>query len=313
MDVSAHADRIIEKLRHWLGDLIALLPNVAVAVVVFVAFVLGSKLVRKLVHEGLARVSKNVQVNELLASTARLILLVIGLFVALGVLGLDKTVTSLLAGVGVIGLALGFAFKDIAANYMSGVIIAVRVPFDVGDLVKVQDYFGTVFSLDLRATGIRAPSGELIFIPNQSILENPIVNYSRSGERRVDLEVGVSYGDDLEKVRSVTLEAVQGISERDGSRDVELYFTGFGDSSIDYVVRFWIDDVGQSDFLAAQSAAVLAIKKAYDENDITIPFPIRTLDFGIVGGEKLDEVLVSARQELDNGGARRRPSSPRPS
>lgn len=273
-----------------------MLPNLAVAVVVFVALFLVARGVQSLVRRALGHLSKNVQVNELLAGIARLMVTIVGLFVALGILQLDKTVTSLLAGVGVIGLALGFAFKDIAANVMSGVIIAVRVPFDVGDLVRIRDYFGTVFSLDLRATGIRAPTGEQVFIPNQDVLANPIVNYTRSKERRVDLKVGVSYGDDLEKVREVTLAAVRGSSERDPARDVELYYEGFGDSSIDLVVRFWCRDTAQSEYLTARSAAVMAIKRAYDENDITIPFPIRTLDFGVVGGEKLDQMLISAER-----------------
>jgi len=270
--------RVRGKLDAWAHAIWDLLPNIVAALVVFAAFLLAAKLARRLVLRALGRWSKNAEVNQLLATTLRFVLLCAGLFVALGILELDKTVTSLLAGVGVLGLALGFAFKDIAANYMSGVIIAVRTPFELGELVELKGYFGTVQALDLRTTLLKIPSGELVSIPNHEVVQNPIVNFSRTGERRVELEVGVSYGDDLDEVKQVALEAVGGLEERDASREVELYFSGFGESSIDLIVRFWLRGVSQREFLEGRSAAVVAIKRAFDERQITIPFPIRTLE-----------------------------------
>ena len=103
-----------------------------------------------------------------------------------------------------------------------------------------------------------------------------------------NLECGISYGDDLEKVKEVALDAVSAIKNRDKHRDVEFYFQEFGSSSINFVVRFWVRFQGNPDYWDAKSEAVMALKKAFDENDIMIPFPIRTLDFGIRGGEKLN-------------------------
>ncbi|HEY7214273.1 MAG TPA: mechanosensitive ion channel family protein, partial [Thermoanaerobaculia bacterium] len=128
------------------------------------------------------------------------------------------------------------------------------------------------------------------------VFENPITNYSTTGVRRIDLEVGVSYGDDLEKVRRVAVGAVEQVAARKAETDVELFFEEFADSSIHLVVRFWIDFTSkQADYLAARSEAIERLKRAFDENGITIPFPTRTLDFGVRGGEALSEVLETTQ------------------
>jgi small conductance mechanosensitive channel len=187
-------------------------------------------------------------------------------------------------------LALAFAFQDMAANFLSGVMISLRKPFVPGDIVETHDFFGTIELVDMRNTTLRTPDGQRVLIPNRHVFENPIRNYTAFNRRRIDLEVGVSYGDDLEAVERVTLEAVGGVSARDPNKEIDFFFTGFGDSSINLVVRFWIDYHKQRDYLGARSEAIMKIKKAYDEADITIPFPIRTLDFGIKGGADLGEV-----------------------
>jgi small conductance mechanosensitive channel len=203
--------------------------------------------------------------------------------IALSVLNLEKTVTSLLAGVGIIGLALGFAFQDLAANLMSGFMIAANEPLASGDLIENSGHLGFVESVTLRFTMLRTFQGQLVRIPNRMIFENPLVNYTKTGERRVDVEVGVAYGEDLDEVERVAVQAVETIEERNTRKPVDFYYRQFGSSSIDFSIRFWID-VDKHDYFGAHSAAIRRIKKAFDDNDITIPFPIRTLDFSEVGG-----------------------------
>ncbi|MGH8729270.1 MAG: mechanosensitive ion channel family protein, partial [Burkholderiales bacterium] len=193
--------------------------------------------------------------------------------------GLDKTVTSLLAGAGIIGLALGLAFQDIGANLLSGIYMSIERPFRAGHLIKSNDYFGTVERITLRQTEILTPEGQLVLIPNKKIFENPIVNYSTFGRRRVDIAVGVSYSTDLDQAKEIAIGELRGLPARDPSRDVELYYEEFGESSINLVARFWISFDRQPDFLRARSDAIEALKRAFDANEITIPFPIRTIEF----------------------------------
>jgi small conductance mechanosensitive channel len=194
-------------------------------------------------------------------------------------LGLDKTLTSLLAGAGIIGLALGLAFQDMGANLLSGIYMSIERPFRTGHLIKSNDYFGMVERISLRQTEILTPEGQLVLIPNKKIFENPIVNFSTFGRRRVDIPIGVSYSEDLEHVRQIAIVALRELPSRDPSREVELYYEGFGESAINLVVRFWISFNRQPDFLQARSEAIEALKRAFDVNEITIPFPTRTIEF----------------------------------
>ncbi|MEQ9321497.1 MAG: mechanosensitive ion channel family protein, partial [Polyangiaceae bacterium] len=279
--------KLAGKVEGWVEGFIVMLPNLVVALVVVALFSLAAKWVAKLASRLVKRVTNNESFSSLVGTIASVATRIVGVFVALSMLQLDKTVTSLLAGVGVVGLALGFAFQDIAANFMSGIFMAVRRPFKPGDLVEVDGRLARVESVELRSTHVTTTDGLWIQIPNKDVFQNAIINYTKTPKRRMDLSVGVAYSDDLEKARSVATEAVHEIPKRDHEREVELFYDSFGDSSINFVVRVWLESSEQKDYLAARSEAIIAIKKAFDKAQLTIPFPIRTLDFGAgdVGGK----------------------------
>jgi small conductance mechanosensitive channel len=285
MEIDKTWNLLVAKLVGWTRDLILLLPNLAVAVLVLVGFWLAAKLVRGLILRLLHRVSHSEQVTRLLAQTVFLAFLAAGFFISLGIVGLQKTVASLLAGAGILGLALGFAFQDIAANFMAGIYLSIERPFRVGHLIQTKDFLGVVQKVHLRWTEVANPQGQLVLIPNKQVFENPITNFTTSGKRRVDVKLGVSYSDDLAKVREVTLKTLEQISVRKPDTDVEMFFEKFGESSIDLVARFWIDFTSrQSEYLAAQSEAIEKLKRAYDDDGITLPFPTQTLEFTAKNG-----------------------------
>jgi small conductance mechanosensitive channel len=285
----ASFDLVVEKLDSWLATTIAMLPNLVVAALIVVVFTLASKLVQRLTRKVLLRVT-NPSIARLMGTIACMLVIAAGLFFALGVLELEKTVTSLLAGAGLIGLALALAFQDLTGNLIAGFYMSFKKPFVPGDLVETNDTLGTVELTDLRSTVLRTPEGQLVMIPNRQVFDSRLVNFTCGGSRRVDVPVGVSYGDDLEQVAEIAVEAVSAVEERDPERDVELYYAGFGSSSIDLTVSFWISS-RTANYRGARSEAIVRLKKAFDEHGVTIPFPIRTLDFGIKGGEHVSEAL----------------------
>ncbi len=290
-------DLIVGKLSNWIESLIAMLPNILVAALIVVAFALVAKLIRKAINKILTRVSESSSLNSLISRIAHVAVICVGAFIALSVLNLDKAVTSLLAGAGIIGLALGFAFQDIAANFMSGVIMAIRKPIRAGDLIETNGIFGKVEIVNLRSTEIINHEGQKIIVPNKLIFENPIQNFTSTGKRRVDLECGVSYGDDLKKVKEVTIKAIEQLDVVDKAKGVTLFFKEFGGSSINYEIRYWLKKgTTQANYLEGLSDGIMAIKNTYAENGIDIPFPIRTLDFGIKGGQKLEEMLDKGQE-----------------
>lgn len=288
-----------EKLASWLGTGTAMLPNFVLAVVVLIVFYFLSRGIRLLSKRVMGRFLDQPAITNLISTIFSFLTVGTGLVVALNLLHLSQAVTSLLAGAGIVGLALGFAFQDISANFISGVIMAFKKPIKVGDIIETNQYMGFVKEIQLRATVIETFQGLHVIIPNRLIFENAVTNYTKTFKRRVDLEVGISYADDLEEVKEITEKAVCGNQYLTDSQDVKLVFQEFGDSSINFRVMFWINySPGKPNFLEARSEAIMAIKKAYDENGITIPFPIRTLDFGIKGGEKLSKQIKIDSSEL---------------
>ncbi len=227
----------------------------------------------------ISRFSDNEAVCRLIENLVHFFIVCIGLFMALGLMQLDKTVNSLIAGAGVIGLALGFAFQEITSNFIAGVFIAFRRPYTIGDIVEIDKYHGRVSNINMRTTHITTFQGVVAIIPNKTMFTEPFLNYTSTPEMRMDLKVGVSYGENLRRVKKITLNCLESIPGRDLSKAVELFFNEFDDSSINYDVRVWLMFKDQKDFLKVRDEAVIRIKEAYDANGITIPFPIRTLDF----------------------------------
>jgi len=296
MEIADAYNLIMDKLETWIDTFIQMLPNLVVALLVLIVFYVIGKLVRKAVNKLLDRVTSNKTIIHLLETIVGVMVIGIGVFIALSILKLDGAVTSLLAGAGIIGLALGFAFQDIASNFISGIILSIRHPFGIGDIIKTNDFYGTVEKMNLRNTIIHTPQGQIVYIPNKSVFENPLENFTSSGERRIDLACGVSYGDDLEKAKEVAIEAVKTLDNYNEDRGVEFYYDEFGGSSINFKIHFWVNFHTNTDFLSARSDAIMAITQKFDENDIMIPFPIRTLDFGIRGGEKLSSMLGNGKE-----------------
>jgi small conductance mechanosensitive channel len=292
-DIQKYIETITGKVESWLNSFITMLPNFVVAIFVILITILVAKIVRKFAYRMMRKITKNEAINRLISSIAFFLFFAFGVFIALRVLNLDDTVTSLLAGLGIVGLALGFAFKDIAANFIAGIYLAIKSPINVNDIIDYQGERGIVKEIGLRSSTINTFQGQDVIIPNRLIMQEKYTHYSINGERRIDLDVGISYGDDLDKVEKVAVEAINGISYLKKAKPVDLYFKEFGDSAIIFTIRYWVEY--QNDdylrYLRAQSQGIKNIKKAFDQNDITITFPIRTIDFGIKGGKTLADMI----------------------
>lgn len=288
---------LADKLEAWRQQLVLMLPNLIIAGVILVITYFTAKQLRRAAENLLNRVSHSAALNNLVAGLVQTGTLLIGIFFVLSILRLDKTVTSLLAGVGIIGLALGFAFQDIAANFISGVIIAVRRPFGVGDVIQTNEHFGTIERINMRTIDLRRVTGELVKVPNRKVFENVLINFTHYGIRRIDLRLGVAFAEDLEHVQEVVKRAVTGIKGMVANREVEVVYEEFGDSAVYCLVRFWIQYDRQTDYVYAKSDAIIKIKKAFDAAGIQIPFPTRTLDFAGPGGETLSQQLQESLDE----------------
>lgn len=271
-------NKLINKLHDWLDFIVLKTPNIVLGIIVLLLFVLLSKILSRAIEKLADKFTDWTNLKFLLIKTVRISLQVLGFVVALNVIGLDKTVTSLLAGAGIIGLALSFAFQNIATNFISGILISVRHSYEVGDWIMSQGIEGIVDEITIYHTVVVTDTGQFVTIPNKEILESPLFNFTKNGSREVELRIGISYKDDLDHVLQVTEEALLNVPSLLKDKKHRLYFKEFSDFSIQLEVNFWILFKKQRDYDLAVSDTIRLIKKAYDKNGIVIPFPIRTVE-----------------------------------
>ena len=291
LEIEKITSLIYEKLHTWLETGIKHVPNMVVAIGIVVLFAIISRLAARLMRNILHRTLDSKQIANLLVSIFRVCIIVVGMFIALDFVGLTGTVTSLLAGAGIVGLAIGFAFQDMTENLIAGIAMGIRKPFQIGDVIKTDDVFGTVKTINLRNTLIETFFGQLEIVPNKILFRNILTNFTINGVRRIQIPVGISYGDDPEKARDVIVEEINKLDFVIKPEETDVFAEGFGDSSVNLLLWFWIDYPGEPGFMVARHQAVVTVKKALEKADILIPFPIRTLDFGAKGGEKLNTMI----------------------
>ncbi|MEO6284759.1 MAG: mechanosensitive ion channel family protein [Dyadobacter sp.] len=275
--ISKIIDPIAIKLDRWTLEGYRLLPNVIMAVLILVVFRTLSRYGSRFMERILGRASQNIALVGLISALTRIAIFTAGLFFSLGVLGLDKTVTSLLAGAGVLALALGFAFQDLTTNFISGAFIAIQRPIKVGDVIETNGFTGKVLSIGLRSVKLDNFAGQIVELPSKDIFQKPIVNFTNSGERRVQLECSIGYKDDLGIVENLALSAMKDLNFLNRLKPIELNFMKFSEKSIDFEILFWIDQdkIGPG---PAKSAVMKAVKRVFDENNIAFPTPVRAVE-----------------------------------
>lgn len=202
------------------------------------------------------------------------ILVLVAFVYAIGQIGLE--LGPILALAGVAGLAIAFATQDILENLIAGFFMITRRPFNIGDEVETNDIFGSVQDINLRSTTIRRPDGVMVYIPNADVWKSPIFNRSEEGARRSELAVGVGYDTDLDQAARLLEEAAGSVSGVAADPAPKALVEAFGASSIDFTVMYW-HEPSIADERGARDRVARAVKVAFDEAGIDIPFPIRTV------------------------------------
>ncbi|MEB2784101.1 mechanosensitive ion channel family protein [Algoriphagus persicinus] len=296
-------ETITKKLNTWLDIMVENLPNLVLAIILIICTIFIAKSIKRLSASYIHKLGTNETISRFISQLIFLGIFIFGIMLALSVMDLSKTVSSILAGLGIIGLALGFAFQDTAANFISGIYITFNQPYKIGDIIKTHDgHEGSVVDINLRVTKIRTYNGPIVYVPNRYLFQECFTNFTEFKQRRVQIECGVSYGEDLEQVEKIALESARNVSSRLESEEPTLFWTGFGDSSITFTLNIWCNfSENHLDFIPVRNEAIISLKKAFNKNDIVIPFPIRTLDFGIKGGTQLNKQLSGLSISPQNG------------
>lgn len=270
---------IILKIQGWITATIEHLPNLIVALIVLVLSYFISRQVNKWVTRLAATRIPQDSISNLIGRVASITVVLVGLFLALGALDLSKALNTILAGAGISGLVIGLALQGTLANLWSGIVLSFRKKIQLGNWVETTGYSGEVVDINLNSLVLKEFDNNLVIIPNKTIIESPLKNYSLTDKMRIAVECGVGYESDLNYVQDIVKAAISKVYSQNEGSEIEVYFTEFGDSSINFVCRFWVDSTDAKNRLEAKSQGILAIRQAFRENDINIPFPIRTLEF----------------------------------
>lgn len=270
-------DKLLDKLSAWLNSLIFNLPNFLLAVLVFSLCYWLSKYLQSWLNKALKKFISQASIRSLIANVASIVLIVLGLILALAILNLDGTLKSLLAGAGVAGLAISLALQGALSNTFSGIFIAIKNEIKIGDWIDTNGYSGKVVEIEMRNTKIKEADNNIVVIPNKLITENPFKNYGLTKRIRTTITCGVGYETNLENAKKVAVEVIEKKYPPIDGEQVEFYYTEFGDSSINFLLRFWVNGKENITSLEAKSDAIMEVKKAFDANNINIPYPIRTL------------------------------------
>jgi len=268
MELSQWTAIIFKKLERWLAAFIKLLPNILIATLILVAAYFIAKLIRKISYKLTLRISKSDSISSVVSVILQTVAMIFAITVALGVLKLDTAVSSLLAGVGIVGLALGFAFQDLSSNFISGLYMAFRRPFEIGDKVETNSFIGTIEQIELRSTTLITTAGLHVIIPNKDIFQKPIINYNRSPSRRVELEFSLISTTDLTFAESLIRKALESMKGASPISEIEFYYTGIDEPKIKLMVSFRIDNAEPKGFLDHRHKAIVAIYKALGDNNI---------------------------------------------
>lgn len=267
-------DGLNTALQNVLADAILFLPKLAAALVIFLlALTLGGVFGRWM-RRALERRQADPELTILLGKITRWTVVILG--TALALEQVDFDLSAFLAGLGIVGFTIGFAIQDVSKNFVAGMLLLLQQPFDLGDVIKVADFTGTVLAVDLRATELRTLDGEYVLIPNADVFTSPIINISRPDRRRISLKAGVSYESDPAEVRRVALEAISAVEGLLRDPEPALYFDNFGPATLDFTLYLWVDMALNSP-LAATDQGLAALMAAFEAEGIEMPFPTQTI------------------------------------
>jgi len=248
-------------------------PKLIGALLIFIASLYIARLVSNLLRRVLNRRKAPAGVTHILAQLTLWTIIITGTITALQRF---FDVTAFLAGLGILGFTIGFALQDIMKNFASGIILLLQQPFHVGETIGVKGFDGTILAIDLRATEMRATDGRLVILPNADVLANPIINYSRANQRRVDLNLSLPHTSEPEAARRVVMDATQNVAGFVGEPKPVIAFTNLTSSALELNISFWVD-VTKTDPVAAKDMLLLKVKAAFKNAGIEIPHPVQAV------------------------------------
>lgn len=259
-------------------ELIARVPYLVVACLAFLLFWLLSLVFKYAVTKVLGERKHHQNLITVFRRVGSALILFLGFMVAMIIAVPSFTPAKLIGGLGIGSVAIGFAFKDIFQNLLSGILLLLSEPFRIGDQIILGNFEGTVEDIQIRATTIRTYDGRRVVIPNSQLYTTPMTVNTAYSQRRLEFDVGIGYENDIEHAQQVILKVLKEAPTVSRLAEPSVVAKALADSSVVLTVRWFIDDGTQTNRVASINEVIVQVKNALDNANISIPFPVTTLE-----------------------------------
>ncbi len=261
------------------NGLVAALPNIVIACLVFALFYYIARQVRLLVRRVTETHRRTHSVGLVLGRLAQGVITMVGALIGLTVVFPSFNVSSLINLLGISTVAIGFAFRDIFQNFLAGILLLLAEPFRIGDQIVVNNFEGTVQDIQTRATTINTYDGRRVVIPNSELFTEAVTVNTAYDQRRCEYDIGVGYGDDLNLVKEIILDTVRGVEGVQTEPPAEVFVVDIAASTINVRVWWWVQPPSRRNVLLVQDRVLIAVKNALTENGIDLPYATQTILF----------------------------------
>ena len=268
-----------EKVQSMSNSVIVLLPNLILAIIVFSIFFFIARLLKSSVKRLTRRHRQARNLGLVLGRLSQGITILIGLFVALSIIIPSFKAGDLIQLLGISGVAIGFAFRDILQNFLAGILILLTEPFQLDDQIVYKGFEGTVENIQTRATTIKTYDGRRIVIPNSELFTNAVMVNTAFENRRVEYDIGIGYGDDIDKAKQLILEAIASVDEVLKNPPPDALVMELAPSTVDIRARWWVNPPHRASTLDSRDKVLTAIKNKLMANGIDLPFPTQQILF----------------------------------
>lgn len=275
--IDADTGNILEKVDAWLDGFLALIPNIGVAIVVLILFLVIAYFVSNFIRSRAEKRDRN-SLGEVSSSLIKWAIILGGIMLAVTIVAPTIKPGDILAGLGVGSVAIGFAFKDILQNMLAGILILIRQPFEVGDQIVSGDHEGTVEKIETRATFIKTYDGRRVVIPNSDIYTSAVTVKTAFEQIRSEYDIGIGCNDNWEKAKKLILEAASSCEGVSSDPAPEVIPVAIADFSNNLRLRWWTES-DRSSVIHTFGRVIETVYKSLDDNAIDMPYPTHVVLF----------------------------------
>ena len=260
------------------GDFLQRTPHLLGALLLLLLLWVVARVLDRTFRAILIRSRMRPSLRQVISRVANIAIWTLGLLLIATIMVPGITISKVIGGLGIVSIAIGFAFRDIFENFFAGILLLWRFPFEDGDVIQCEGYVGEVLKINVRMTELRTLTGEHLILPNAFLLKNPVQVLTSQARRRIEVTTGIAYGEDVSTAVEVLKKAMQECDSVDQKLPVDVLPKSYGASSIDIDLIWWTSSKPLEQRRSV-AEVVTASKQALDNAGIEIPFPYRTMTF----------------------------------